>query len=645
MRHKPRKLELKFTIQFSIFFLILLAAIYIYIVRAVEADVYEKYIYKSEVFSNFFKQNPETFQTSKINDKKTLNKLVDLNEALYLIVESSDGLIIYAINIEVAEQNQYLIIEHSSDISKDNLIFKVSLPVISDNMELGKIYVGFDATETITILHKTRLLIALFNLAIFFIAVIITYIFSTLSFKPLTKLISTLDRIINGDKEIKIEYTRNNEIGLLAEKINSVLMELDKTSSRVNSLNAKLGTVFKEKIYEVGSEISQRRKAEFSLYKSEEQFGLVFEIAPIGMFIVSTLNKIINVNNAFCDITGFSKRELIDSHIKLLFDDLSEATFLTASDQKHINYYDLNSEKVIIKRNKDKIDVIAKFVTIYDNKSVPQHTIVQTLDITEIKKTQKDLMLALEKAEESNRLKSAFLAQMSHEIRTPLNAILMAVPILADEIDKDNDDAQIIIRSVDSAGKRLLRTIDMILNMSAVQTGNYKPDFEKINIEVELEKLTREFKPLSDEKNLKLNFRCPSKKPYIYCDLYTTNQIFQNLIGNSIKYTHQGSINISIENGNNDSITIFIKDTGIGITQEYMEHLFSAFSQEDAGHKRQFEGNGLGLALVKKYVEINNAEINVQSEKNIGSVFSVTFKKYHVNSGNVENNEMLILKS
>ncbi|OGU71687.1 MAG: hypothetical protein A2V93_11165 [Ignavibacteria bacterium RBG_16_34_14] len=643
MRNKSRKLELKFTIEFSIFFLILLASIYIYIVRTVEADVYEKYVYKSEVFSNFFKQNPETFQTSNINDKETLNKLVDLNEALYLIVESSDGLIIYAINIEVAEQNQYLI--NSSEISKDNLIFKISQPVISDNMELGRIYVGFDATETVTNLHKTRLLIALFNLTIFFIAVIITYIFSTLSFKPITKLISTLDRIINGDKEIKIEYTRNNEIGLLAEKINSVLMELNKTSSRVNSLNAKLGVVFKEKIYEVGSEISQRRKAELSLYKSEEQFGLVFENAPIGMFIVSTFNKIINVNKAFCEITGFSKRELINSHIKILFDDLSEATFLTSSDQSHINYYDLNCEKVIVKRNKDKIDVIAKYVTIYDHKSVPQHTIVQTLDITEIKKTQKDLMLALEKAEESNRLKSAFLAQMSHEIRTPLNAILTAVPILADEIDKNNDDAQIIIRSVDSAGKRLLRTIDMILNMSAVQSGNYKHDFEKINIEVELEKLTREFKPLSDEKNLELNFRCSSKEPYIYCDLYTTNQIFQNLIGNSIKYTHQGSIIISIENGSNDSITIFIKDTGIGMTQKYMEHLFSPFSQEDAGQKRQYEGNGLGLALVKKYVEINNAEINVQSEKNIGSVFSVTFKKYQVNSPNVENDEKLILKS
>jgi PAS domain S-box-containing protein len=644
MRNSSRKLQLKFTIEFSIFFLILLAAINIYFVRAFEFDVYEKYMYKSEVFSNFFTQNQETFQSSKISDKQTLKKIANLNEALYLVVEGSDHSIIDAINIEVAEQYLY-ILNQTSNIPKINPIFKVSLPIISNNTEIGRIYVGFNAAKTVASLHKTRFLIALFSLAVFILVTIITYLFSARSFKPITKLSSTLDRIIKGDKEIKIEYGRKNEIGMLAEKINLVLNQLDKSSERVKYLNAKLGVAFKEKIYELDSEISQRKKAELSLHRSEEQFELVFENAPIGMFIVSPFNKIINVNKAFCDITGFYKRELLGSHIKSLFDDFSETNFLSTSDQRHINYYDFNCEKIMVKKNKDKINVIAKSVTIFDHKSIPQHTIVQTLDITEIKKTQKDLMLALEKAEESNRLKSAFLAQMSHEIRTPLNAILTAVPILADEIDKDNEDAQIIINSVDSAGKRLQRTIDMILNMSAVQTGNYKPDFEPVNIEAELAKLAREFNQMSDEKNLQLNFRCLSKEPYIYCDQYTTNQIFQNLIGNSIKYTHQGSINISIENNENDAITIFIKDTGIGMTKEYMESLFSPFSQEDVGQKREYEGNGLGLALVKKYVEINNAEIRVQSEKNVGSVFSVTFKKYQEKSSNTENSEKLILRS
>lgn len=645
MSNKSRKPGLKFTISFSISFLILLASVTFYIIKAYETDAYEKYIYKSRTFSNFLKQNPQAFQTSKKTDKEFLSKLVDLNEALYLVVVDKEGQIINTVNIEVAEQNFYSRINQPSDITKDNPVFKVSLPIVSENVELGRVYLAFDATETVAKLDKIKFLIAGFGFAVFLVFVIIVYVVSVLSFKPLTKLISSLDKILNGDKGVKINYKRNNEIGVLADRINSVLFELEKASGRINSLNEKLGEAFKEKIHELDSEISQRRKAELSLYKSEEQFGLVFENAPIGMFIVSPNNKIMNVNKAFCDITGYTKRELLDSHIKLLFDGSTDTTSLTEPDQRELNYYDLSGEKVMVKRNKDKINVIAKCVTIYDDKSIPKHTIVQTLDITEIKKTQKDLMVALEKAEESNRLKSAFLAQMSHEIRTPLNAILTAVPILADEIDRENEDAKIIIESVDSAGKRLLRTIDMILNMSAVQSGNYKPDFEPLNIEVELKKLTREFMPLCEEKNLNLNFKCSTDEPNINCDSYTTSQIFQNLIGNSVKYTNRGSINISIENFKNDSIKISVKDTGIGMTQEYIERLFLPFSQEDAGQKREYEGNGLGLALVKKYVEINNAEINVKSEKNVGSEFSVTFKKYEAENSDVKNKGLLVSKS
>ena len=645
MISKSRKFGLKFTIEFSVLFLILLASVSYYIIKVYETDAYEKYSYKSTEFSNFLKQNPEAFKQTQKTDKEILNKLANLNEALYLVVEGSDGQIKNAINIKVAERNLYSRVQQPSDITKSNPIIKVSFTVISKNVKLGKIYLGFDASESVAKLYKIKLLVAGISLTIFLILVIVIYTLSRLTFKPLTKIILSLDKISNGNKEIKIDYKRNNEIGVLAEKINSILLELENKSSKVDSLNAKLGIAYKEKIYELDSEISQRRKAELSLYKSEEQFGLVFENAPIGMFIVSPSNTIMNVNKAFSEITGYTKRELIGSHIKLLFDESRGTEFYTPSDQSQLNYYDLEGEKVMTKRNNDKITVIAKCVTIYNDKSIPKHAIVQTLDITEIKKTQKDLMVALEKAEESNRLKSAFLAQMSHEIRTPLNAILTAVPILADEIDKANEDAQIIISSVDSAGKRLLRTINMILNMSAVQTGNYKPDFEPINIKDEMEKLVREFKPLCEEKNLSLNFKCFLEEPYINCDSYTTNQIFQNLIGNSVKYTNRGSISISVENCENDSIKISVKDTGIGMTQEYLERLFLPFSQEDAGHKREYEGNGLGLALVKRYIEINNAEINVQSEKNIGSEFSVTFKRYNAIKPDVKKDEILIPQS
>ena len=260
-----------------------------------------------------------------------------------------------------------------------------------------------------------------------------------------------------------------------------------------------------------------------------------------------------------------------------------------------------------------------------DEKGAIKHYVMQVLDISQIKHVQSELVDALTKAEESDRLKSAFLAQMSHEIRTPLNVILTSIPLIADEVSSEDEDLKIILDSVKSAGRRLQRTIDMILSMSSVQSGNYKPTFEKFNIVEDLKKMLNEFKSLSDDKGLQLKFTHPKGNSFITADRYTVNQIFQNLINNAIKYTLKGYIEVYVKNIEDEKVQIEIRDSGIGMSQEYLEKMFMPFSQEDAGHKREFEGNGLGLALVKKYTELNRAEIKVDSEKNIGSVFSIIF--------------------
>lgn len=112
----------------------------------------------------------------------------------------------------------------------------------------------------------------------------------------------------------------------------------------------------------------------------------------------------------------------------------------------------------------------------------------------------------------------------------------------------------------------------------------------------------------------------------IIADKYTVTQIFQNLINNAIKYTPKGFVEVAIIETYN-KVKVEVRDSGIGMSPEYMKNLFTPFSQEDVGHKREYEGNGLGLALVKKYAEVNSANIEVESEKNIGTVFTVTFDK------------------
>jgi signal transduction histidine kinase len=288
---------------------------------------------------------------------------------------------------------------------------------------------------------------------------------------------------------------------------------------------------------------------------------------------------------------------------------------------------DINFEKRFIRADGKIVFTIYKSILLKDLKHRPLNFVNQVIDITIRKNVERELIRAKDKAEESDRLKSAFLAQMSHEIRTPLNVILNMTPLLESEFEpKQDEELNILLDSMNSAGKRLQRTIDLILNMSAIQSGNYKPEFEIIDVVKEIEKMMREFKVQCEEKGLKLKMILGTSDAKVLADEYTFGQIFQNLINNAIKYTKEGKVEINIFDGTN-KLNIAIKDTGIGISSKYLNKIFEPFSQEDVGQKREFEGNGLGLALVKKYVDLNKAEIKVDSEKGIGSTFTVTFNK------------------
>ena len=167
----------------------------------------------------------------------------------------------------------------------------------------------------------------------------------------------------------------------------------------------------------------------------------------------------------------------------------------------------------------------------------------------------------------------------------------------------------------------------MILNLSSVQSGNYMAQFEPVNLNDDLRLLVDEMRSLAIEKNLEMILSNTVYEPMVNADKYTLNQIFQNLLGNSIKYTQSGKIEVKISEDKPGKIKVEVKDTGIGMSEEYMKKLFTPFSQEDMGYKREFEGNGLGLALVKKYVELNKAQIFVSSKKKKGTNFKIVFDK------------------
>jgi PAS domain S-box-containing protein len=628
MTRRFKTLQLSLTIEFAFFFIIVSGFIYFYFINSFENEALEKFRYKARTISNYIEQNPDISWEQKFYDRSQLLQLIKINDAEYIVLKDRDGNILDAMNVNEDNSANYVYTGIDGGISEEDKLFHIQLPIIANKLQVGKLFVGFNASETISDLHKRNLLTALFGLSILLSGIILTFFLSSLSFKPLSRIIWALDSTIHGEKLVKIDYKEQDEIGLLADKINSVLTELDRSSGRVENLNGKLKGVIREKIHEVDYEMNLKRQAEISLQKSEHQFRLLFENAPIGMVIVSPKMKIDKVNKSFCDTLGYKAEDLIGLRMEhFLAENESSDVFSINQKQGEEEPKNIYSKHVMIRRDNTRIQVTIKSDTIYDKEKNPKHCIIQVLDITEIIKVQQELVVALEKANESNRLKSAFLAQMSHEIRTPLNVILPAIPILVDAIGEKDKDNLMILNSVGSAGRRLQRTIDMILDMSAVQSGNYKPDFEQIDLAEDLHRLMDEFKLLADDKGLRLEFSNNSTNTVIIIDKYTVEQIFQNLLANALKFTNKGFVKIVIKDVSDRNLRVLVKDSGIGMNREFMKNIFSPFSQEDVGHKREYEGNGLGLALVKKYSELNNAILRVKSKKDVGSIFSVTFNR------------------
>ena len=135
---------------------------------------------------------------------------------------------------------------------------------------------------------------------------------------------------------------------------------------------------------------------------------------------------------------------------------------------------------------------------------------------------------------------------------------------------------------------------------------------------------------MAKSKNLELNLTTEYSSLSIESDEYAINQIFANLVDNAIKYTREGFVNVNFYN-KNKNLCVEIEDSGIGISEEYKKNIFIPFTQEDSGYTRKYEGNGLGLALIKEYCRINNAEITFSSEKGNGTTFTIIFKNYETN--------------
>ena len=374
----------------------------------------------------------------------------------------------------------------------------------------------------------------------------------------------------------------------------------------------------------ISRNITSRKKAEKELIKAKEiaeeneaRFKALHN-ASFGGITIHDKGIILDCNMGLSEITGYPVEELIGIDGLLLIAEKSREMVM----QNILAEYEQAYEAIGLRKNGEEypLRLEARMIP-YKGKKV---RVVEFRDITEQKKIEKELIQAKEKAEESDRLKSSFLANMSHEIRTPMNGILGFTSLLSDP-DISEKEQKEFIQIITKAGNNLLGTVNDLIDISKIETGQMQLNITRINIKEKLEEMYVFFHNEALQKNNKIHYNCSLEKDelYIESDYIKLKSILSNLIKNSIKFTTDGEINVSCRKLK-ETIEFQVRDTGEGIPFDRQQAIFNRFEQAYYKSKYAIEGSGLGLAISKAYVELLGGKIWLESQENVGSTFYFT---------------------
>jgi PAS domain S-box-containing protein len=356
-------------------------------------------------------------------------------------------------------------------------------------------------------------------------------------------------------------------------------------------------------------------------------FVLCYDLLPFPVEIFDEKGFVVYVNAAFSQRWGYSLNELdgysYATDKELLKRNLVEKINNVLSSNKTIeleNYVDsrlLGSERAAPFLKTTVLPVILdenKYIVLFHE------------DQTDVILAEEEVRKARDASKEAERLKSTFLNVLSHELRTPLNIILGYSTIIKENLrDKISSEDKIYLDNLYTGSERLFKSITQMLEFAQIEAGSYKMNIESVNLVNIVINCLEPFKRKALEKKLDLTARFQEKSIYVDADPQCVETVVINLIDNAIKFTRQGYIDFEIESFKDRELAVCkLKDTGVGISPEYLEHLYRPFSQEELDIGRNFEGNGLGLAISKRYIEKMGGSLIVDSMKGVGSTFTFT---------------------
>jgi len=403
-------------------------------------------------------------------------------------------------------------------------------------------------------------------------------------------------------------------------------------------------------------DITQITNKEIEVREREAHWRSLVKVSPIG---IGTLKDktILDVNQSICDMTGYDKQELVGNTVWSLYSSVEEYEKLLNNQNWVIeNSGTFTVETEWVKKDGSIMNVQYSSTALFEG-DLSKGLVFTALDITkrkrddialrereqelriqnanyslineELEKSNRriteintELVDAKEKAEESDRLKSAFLANMSHEIRTPMNGIIGFVDLLK-EPDLTPEEYIEYLDIISTSGQQLINIINDIIDISKIEAGEVRISERNFSVNNLLNEICLTFKHQAEIKGIQVIHEQSPFDLWIKSDETKIRQIATNLIGNALKFTFKGSINVGYEN-KGAFIEFFVKDSGIGIPAEFHESVFERFRQVEASLTKKAGGTGLGLSICKALVGILGGNIWLTSVLNEGTTFKFT---------------------
>jgi len=515
--------------------------------------------------------------------------------------------------------------------------------------------------------ENSNRIIASLNLQLLIIVIVILLLMIVISYmlirsirNPIKKLTDATIKFRQGDMNARSMIETKNEFGILSESFNSMVesiqlnIELTKKTTDISHkmlLEEDPHKFFTSVLPVIASETNSQMAAVYLLSEDKKQFE---HFESFGMSDNTKLTfKVNNFEGEFGSVLSTQKVQKvkrIPKDTRFMFHTVSGKivpreiiTIPIISSNEIIAIISLasvrtysNETGILIQNLLDTLTARIEGVLAYQkmqflssklelqNYELGAQKNEMSAQSSELMEQNRELEIQKIQLSESSQLKTNFLSNMSHELRTPLNSVIALSGVLNRRLaDKIPADEYSYLEVIERNGKHLLSLINDILDISRIEAGKEEIEITKFSIKNLLSDLVSMIQPQAKQKNIELNQIIPPKDIIMQGDVDKLRHVLQNLIGNAVKFTEKGKVEITTTQHDN-SLEIIVSDTGIGISENHIDHIFDEFRQADAGTSRKFGGTGLGLAIAKKYAKLLGGTIVVKSKLGEGSSFILT---------------------